>query len=398
MTLYFCTPGQLHIRNAMTFGMSAKETDSPIGYFGTGLKFAIATLLRTGHHVSITLNDEVGYTQEHYRLVLENVEFRGKTFKRVCLANTGEAESEPVVDLGFTTELGKNWEVWMAYRELESNTRDEKGFTSTHQDSRTAPGTIITVAGDRVMQAYADRDTIFCNGVVLEKNNDLEVRLGHSKYLFYKGVRILTLDKPSVYTYNILRDCSLTEDRTLSHPSLAGWYVAKGLVHFHEQSLVRCILTTGGDTFESTLDFGSAGPGSTDFLMALTASISVATLNRSARKYGAAHGIRGQEVKVNTIEQKQLDKAIGFLLQLGFQVTDYPIKVVELYGGLGEAANGEILIAPKAFRMGTKYVAGTLLEEYIHLKDGVADETRAMQNVLVDTIMSLGEKLVGEPI
>ena len=47
MTVSFITPGQIDLENVFTFGISAKESDNPIGFFGTGLKFAIATLLRT---------------------------------------------------------------------------------------------------------------------------------------------------------------------------------------------------------------------------------------------------------------------------------------------------------------------------------------------------------------
>jgi hypothetical protein len=38
-------------------------------------------------------------------------------------------------------------------------------------------------------------------------------------------------------------------------------------------------------------------------------------------------------------------------------------------------------------------VAGTLIEEYLHLKHGIVDETRQMQNFLIDTICSLGERI-----
>jgi hypothetical protein len=48
--------------------------------------------------------------------------------------------------------------------------------------------------------------------------------------------------------------------------------------------------------------------------------------------------------------------------------------------------------------IGTKTVAGTLIEEFIHLKHGLGDECRDMQNFLLDRLVSLGEQMHGEPL
>ena len=48
------TKGKLDLRSLSTFGLNAKpNTTNPIGYFGTGMKYAIAVLLRK--HVSIEM-------------------------------------------------------------------------------------------------------------------------------------------------------------------------------------------------------------------------------------------------------------------------------------------------------------------------------------------------------
>jgi hypothetical protein len=48
--------------------------------------------------------------------------------------------------------------------------------------------------------------------------------------------------------------------------------------------------------------------------------------------------------------------------------------------------------------VGTKTVAGTLIEEFIHLKHGLADESRDLQNFLLDRLVSLGEEMQGAPL
>lgn len=40
---------------------------------------------------------------------------------------SGWAIKPTIIDLPFALNYGRNWEPWMAFRELESNTRDEGG-------------------------------------------------------------------------------------------------------------------------------------------------------------------------------------------------------------------------------------------------------------------------------
>ena len=118
--IWFANAEPIDLRAVTTMGVHVKPTnDSPIGYFGTGLKYAIATLLRNGHQIDIWANGQRNYFSTH------DEEIRGTTFKLIYL--NGER-------LGFTTNLGKNWELWQAYRELESNVRDENGQSGEKED------------------------------------------------------------------------------------------------------------------------------------------------------------------------------------------------------------------------------------------------------------------------
>ena len=54
MKIYFCNAEPIDLNAIAIMGVSVKTGDNPIGYFGTGLKFAIATLLRTAHKVTLT--------------------------------------------------------------------------------------------------------------------------------------------------------------------------------------------------------------------------------------------------------------------------------------------------------------------------------------------------------
>jgi len=112
MNLFLTTPTKIEPFSWSIMGVNVKENDNPIGHFGTGLKMAIAVLLRTNHNITIKTEDQ------EYIFGIDLKTLRGKDFW-VCTCN-GE-------ELPYTTELGKEWDVWMAYRELISNTIDEGG-------------------------------------------------------------------------------------------------------------------------------------------------------------------------------------------------------------------------------------------------------------------------------
>src|SRR5438874_563649 len=103
--LLFTNPGTLEIELVKLLGVSVKEGTDPIGFFGTGLKYAMATALRLGGRMIIITGGET------YEVGGKPIRLRDKEFVQVTL--NGE-------ELGFTTELGKQWEPWMVVRELYS--------------------------------------------------------------------------------------------------------------------------------------------------------------------------------------------------------------------------------------------------------------------------------------
>lgn len=105
------------------------------------------------------------------------------------------------------------------------------------------------------------------------------------------------------------------------------------------------------------------------------------------------------ETVLNTVEQTMLKRALASLASIGVK-PDQRLVVTETLGKyvLGEAKEGTIFIAKRAFHAGTKMLAGTIFEEYIHLTQHHSDCSRSMQNFLIDQIMTLIEEIRGEPI
>lgn len=164
-SLVFQNPGLIDLDAVTTLGVSVKDGDTPIGYFGTGLKFAIATVLRNGG----TLTLWRGKVAHHFATDAGTV--RGEPFEFVTMDGKR---------LGFTTQLGRNWEPWMAFRELASNCRDEGGryFDSGEGWEVREDHTTIVVHGQALLNVWPDRSTILIESEPLFANEFVEVHPG----------------------------------------------------------------------------------------------------------------------------------------------------------------------------------------------------------------------------
>lgn len=391
--IIFRNKGSIDPRSITTFGVSSKDSDNAIGYFGTGLKYAIAILLREGCKIDIcTGGERMEFGTSEQRIRVDDFTF---------VTMSGDP-------LSFTTELGKNWQIWQAIRELWCNCIDEKGeaFSSDYFDD--APGedeTVIIVSGRAAMEAWSKRDEIMVSSQPLFSSEHVDIHPGQSNHIYFKGIRVHDLTRPSLYTYNIKSACELTEDRTMKHSSLAGWYVAKGIGLVSERGFLNRVLTAGQEWFEHRLDFDSV-TASDDFtgIVKQMARQQVSGLNQSATRCARFSNDELLDdlprMAITNVDNLRLKKAIGFAKTIGFAVDEYEIVVIEHLGEgvLGRAANGKIYLSKIVFMQGTKMVAGTLIEEFIHLRHGMRDETRGMQNFLFDSLVSLGEQLSGEPL
>lgn len=393
MKIIFRNKGSIDPRSITTFGVSSKGSDTAIGYFGTGLKYAIAILLREGCAIDIfTGGQHLQFGTSEQRIRIDDFTF---------ITMNGDP-------LSFTTELGKNWESWQAVRELWCNCLDEQGeaFSSEYfDDIPSEDETVIIVSGRSAIEAWSIRDTIMLSGQPILQTEHVDIYQGQSQHIYYKGVRVHDLSRPSMFTYNVKSHIELTEDRTMKHAVLAGWYVAKGIATLSDRSFLGKTLVASDQWFEHFLDFGSV-TACDDFtgIVRQMARMQTPGLNGSATN--CARFDKNEllddlpRMAISQIDNLRLKKSINFANSIGFPVDEYEIIVIEHLGEgvLGRAANDKIYLSKIVFMQGTKMVAGTLIEEFIHLRHKLADETRSMQNFLFDSLVSLGEQLAGEPL
>lgn len=397
--IVFQNPGEIDVRSISTFGVSVKEGDNPIGFFGTGLKYAIAVLLRTGHKVTI----HAGRTVVSFSVQKDAV--RGQSFDFVTMAVDGGTPSP----IGFTTELGKTWELWMAYRELACNCKDEAGagrFTKTKPAPE--PGTTqIIVEGQEFESVFSDGHLYILADEPRLTVGTTEVRFRRSGHLFYRGVRVMELPRPSLYTYNLNDKIDLTEDRTVKDSWVALARLSKSVLQADDSGFIRTVVTADDAYLEGALDFHGWGtPPSKQFLQVVGEALSerMCKVNPTAMRVwqeATKQTIAPVELALTKVQQTSLTRAIEFCERMGYPVRSYPIKAVESLGDgcLGLAQDRTIFVAERAFQMGgAKQLAATLIEEFLHLRHGWKDCTREMQNYLFEKLVSVGEELVGEPL
>lgn len=409
--LIFSNAGEIDPRLITTLGVNVKEqADSAIGFFGTGLKYALATTLRLGCRV------EVQSGLRRFRFETKSETLRGKTFQFIEMIEFNDV-LESRTALGFTTELGRQWLPWMAYREFECNCMDERGTTAVAWAPPDAEAglTRFIILGEPLVQEHFERGKWLLQSQPTHTHAvcDLHPCRG-DKGIFYRGIRVYEHSKAMLFTYNLQAQITLTEDRTLPGTYNAMHKAVKALAECPtvSQAQLEAVLTARQGFWEQEWDWDWSDIQPTQRWIEAVVQMRKtrpASLQPSARQLAKRHAPHRFEdiielYRLSKVEQMQLQRAIQFLRGLGFEIRN-EVRVVQSlgeYGTIGRAKLGDqggpIWLCRDTFSRGTKQLAGTLLEEWLHLELGLDDCSRELQNWLLDRLCSLGEEVQGEPL
>lgn len=358
-------------------GMSVKESDNPIGQFGSGLKFAIAILLRTGHQVYIITDGK------RYDFGTTTKQFRGENFQ-VVTANGKE--------IGITTAMGKKWELWMAYRELVSNTLDEGGihYAGEPMDH----GSSIVVIGEdfhallKVHEKYfvADREPLAETKIANVFRGDGTV--------YYRGVKVGELIN-AAYSYEVKEDLDLTEDRTIKYQWCLRGIVSRAICKYiTDEGLLRTILTLSRDRWEYSLDYDYEWSPAMEKVVGDLWQNSPTTLNENICKLMKKKMPEvGWEIhKFDEEQTAMLDKAKEFLALAGYPVTGEIVLVKNQDScNIAYVYKNVIHLTSRAFDKGLFYLVRALFEEQMHV-NGYLDESRQFENYLIEQIIMHAKK------
>lgn len=395
--IVFRNSGELDIRAVKTFGLSAKTSNEAIGYFGTGLKYAIAIFLRFGFEVKLFTGGK-GYVFEK-----SNISSRGKDFEIITM--NGE-------ELPFTTHLGANWELWQAFRELYCNALDEAGGVEwcTDEPEIQSGNTYFFVEGPASRDLYTERDSIVLRDDFEKECREFKANQKKTKWIYYKGIRVYKADKLFLNTYNIQIAQTLTEDRTLRDYSAAFNTIARGIAGSTDKEFIRKAICSPKDFVEHFFNYY--------FLRYESNYTSEEFREVAFEEFDNNNDLLNHSIKSWVKEEKKSDtfkniipcnldeseekmfKIAKRIVERHVDVRSYEFVFSETLGESTMAyvhndGDRRIFISRECFNQGLLFLTSTLLEEAIHHKTGFNDLSRELQTYLFDEMAKLLSKLNG---
>lgn len=387
--IIFHNPGLMPLEAIRLMGASVK-TEGAFGRFGTGFKYAIASILRGGGSIRVWRG------KQELCFKTQTVDMKGKAFEEVMLEGWNATAQQ---SLGFTTALGKDWEPWMALRELACNARDEGGdFKLTDMPavpecfSAKDDETVIVVEWEAMDAAMADGSVFAPAGEPLLEERGVRVHPGPSDYLYHRGVRVWKLPKPAVFTYDITKAVDLTEDRTVKYGFCVLGDVRGMILETEDRAIIAAATTAEKGTWEAGFDWSGKDwhapePGATwldevaaarerratSYDTEVSSSASDVLLRHRAFKEvnhsSSWSTFEGQAHSLNYASDVLDDLGMGLGSDRDDQVPVYITKM--LPGDALSAVNGgRVYIAERLLDERTSVIVRELLKRQLELKSG----------------------------
>ncbi len=196
-------PEALHL-----VGASTKRHDkSKIGQFGSGNKYALAYFLRNNYEIKVFAGKN--------EIKIDRISRKALGSKYNVITINGEATS-------ITDEMGKDWTIWQAMREIYCNALDEGGCSidtvdnivpidgETHFYLSNTPDAVDFL--ENFDQYFATNKKVLFEcptGRILEKSGD-------KANIYRKGIKCMITNKSSLYDYDF-NDIEIDENRLVKY-------------------------------------------------------------------------------------------------------------------------------------------------------------------------------------
>ena len=239
--------GLLDIRLVHLMGGTTKSNDEfKIGQFGTGLKYAMAFMLRNNIDFRIFIDEK------EIKLSTVQETIRDTVFEIIFI--DGERTS-------ITTNMGLDWEAWMIIRELWCNALDEIDPNFSIVDIIT-PSKGLT---EYYIQLVPDIKEVFDNWtkyfihceIPLMDTEEFAIYKGGDSLRCYKnGVLIKEITgQKAIFSYDF-KNTPLNELREMRYSP--GTEICDVIPHLNKEIAEMMIENISGDYYESTLDFSDS--------------------------------------------------------------------------------------------------------------------------------------------
>lgn len=391
--LTFITPTALPIEAATTMGVSVKE-DNAIGKFGTGLKYAIAGILRLSGTVTVFIDGE------RHDFAAHESDIRGRTFRIVHHNGT---------PCGFTTELGKHWEPWQLFRELASNTLDEGGRW-THEDvGETAGRTVIQVRCREIEESERNEQVFLGERhALVESSLGATIYEGASPHYYYRGIRAGSFGCMAPVTVDVCNG-ALSEDRLLDLATVRSEmaWAFRSAKKWDESLLLSVIARNEPDDFWTQnlpgYVVGKTLPASMLAYLADRPKFVKHPAFRAALDKHLREGGAGRWEPIPQTPRHDALIAEGERLCRAVGVDPIPRERIHFTRDLGDEAlavtcmdTRDVWFSTKLAMLGRDEFMAGYVEEAMHAMTGFHDCTRELQNALLAIVVSMGSQSYAE--
>jgi hypothetical protein len=417
---YVCfeNKGEVPINAFKLLGASTKRgSATKIGYFGTGLKYAIAVMLKQGIDFKVySGTKEVKIGTRKTKFMTEDI---------LVMTVNGEKTS-------ITLDAGIDWKPWFAIREIYSNTIDEGGNMSLNTEVGPKAGhtrIFVDTEAEALKDVFQNWNNYFSMNRALVFRNATGTLLPKLPTrpeftVFRRGIRVHESRKHSVFDYDLI-DVEINESRVAVysfrvHENSSEVLAASPLTSINE--FLRLAKNGRRGEFiewqDEFWDFTSSYSFSEDWLLALndkrlvpanfaghyditetTQIVPDKLLDKLQKRFGEAINVAGDnrdKFTIVQIDKQPLAKMLEVYAIAGFDWKLDDIDIVRFNDKdlLGMAKDGRVLLSANLFTPAHRHeIAATLIEEITHAKTGLSDGTRGLQNFLFNTITNMAKEL-----
>lgn len=426
--------GQIDVMALALMGASTKRNQpDKIGWFGSGNKYSIATLLRLGIPFKIFSGEtEIQVFTEKYSM-------GDNQFDKIYF-QVGENK----VETSLTIQMGPDWEPWFVIREIYCNALDEGGtqVVPMVSDLRGVEGKTrfyigITTEIEPVITNWAGYFSYDRIDLVEELPGiKLYLPKGDGLRVYRRGV-LIHYDKSenAVFDYDVT-DAPINESRTLKDHWLFSYNLEKQLAEVATVDVAKRLLVGMNNyeiakksCFEATLNLRRGMHENKDTWVEaikgftfINSSVAgryteeqkldnalilrsdlinglVEVVDDSIERYGVPRSGMKYAFDNYTATEDELvliNTVVQYLKKAGFD-KEYPIETVVFNNhNVKAATDGKtIFISKAALDQGIRFVVLCMLEEIAHIQSGLGDETRGFQTYLLERWFYCIEKIVG---
>lgn len=416
--------GLIDINAFKLIGASTKREDSSkIGYFGSGLKYSMAYMLRNNLNFSVYSGDK------EIKIGTSNTNYRDVDFQVITI------NDEPT---SMTTAMGPSWLLWFVIREIYCNAIDEGSASIDMVDEielNTDETSFYLEINSDIMEIVENWDYYFS----MKRTNPIydsnDIKLFNSNpngiLIYRKGVQChFDSYTQGIFDYDF-PNLTINESRVLDSMYNSKRIIMKWFATYAPENIISTLLhdfdikDRNSTRFEFDMpwdeltqvnkDVWTAAIKDRTLVIAEIAGHYAQQIESSRNEYlilpkylvealerlvpdvkvlgESFNGYRFVLVDTNQKQEFLLKEAMKFFDEAQYQVK-HDIKIAHFDDKLvlGMAKDDTILISEKVFNQGKRKLVEVIYEENEHILSGFGDETRSFQDHLISNVISQMEE------